>query len=73
MYDMSLSTFFSPTMHASLLWGFVNVAGLPNGQLPVLEIDGYVLPQSMAILRYVGKLGGKDAGIFRGIYLTFTL
>nr|WEU39139.1 glutathione S-transferase [Saccharina japonica] len=31
---------------------------LPNGQLPVLEIDGYVLPQSMAILRYVGKLGG---------------
>nr|ABR09273.1 glutathione S-transferase 3 [Laminaria digitata] len=31
---------------------------LPNGQLPVLEVDGYTLPQSMTILRYVGKLGG---------------
>ncbi|WP_411024211.1 hypothetical protein, partial [Salmonella sp. s58408] len=33
-------------------------SGLPNGQLPILEVDGYVLPQSMAILRYVGRLGG---------------
>eukprot|EP00904_Undaria_pinnatifida_P002388 jgi/Undpi1/1214/HiC_scaffold_107.g14128.m1 len=31
---------------------------LPYGQVPVLEIDGYVLPQSQAIIRYVGKLGG---------------
>ena len=33
--------------------------GLPNGQVPVLVIDGYVLPQTLAILRYVGKLGGE--------------
>lgn len=35
------------------------LAGLPNGQVPVLVIDGYVLPQTLAILRYVGKLGGE--------------
>lgn len=34
-------------------------AGLPNGQVPVLVIDGFVLPQTLAILRYVGKLGGE--------------
>ncbi|CAM9452571.1 unnamed protein product [Ectocarpus sp. 6 AP-2014] len=31
---------------------------LPNGQLPVLSVDGFELAQSMAMLRYVGKLGG---------------
>ena len=48
-------------LHRLLLrsWLCGVVTGLPNEQLPVLEIDGYVLPQSMAILRYVGKLGGK--------------
>ncbi|CAM9269552.1 unnamed protein product [Ectocarpus sp. 13 AM-2016] len=31
---------------------------LPNGQLPVMEVDGVVIPQSTAQLRYVGKIGG---------------
>lgn len=36
----------------------------PNEQLPVLEIDGFMLPQSMAMLRYVGKLGGMNSPIY---------
>ena len=28
------------------------------GQMPILEIDGQVFAQSMAILRYVGKITG---------------
>nr|WEX24894.1 glutathione S-transferase [Saccharina japonica] len=32
--------------------------GLPNGQVPVLEVHGKLLPQSGAQLRYVGKLAG---------------
>ncbi|CAM9116841.1 unnamed protein product [Discosporangium mesarthrocarpum] len=31
---------------------------LPFGQLPLLEVDGESFPQSAAILRFVGKLGG---------------
>lgn len=31
---------------------------LPSGQLLVLEVDGYVLSQSHAILRYIGNLTG---------------
>ncbi|CAM9587551.1 unnamed protein product [Sphacelaria rigidula] len=30
---------------------------LPYNQLPILEVDGVVIPQSTAQLRYVGKLG----------------
>ncbi|CAM9191246.1 unnamed protein product [Scytosiphon promiscuus] len=30
----------------------------PLGQLPVLEVDGVLIPQSLAQLRYVGKIGG---------------
>ncbi|CAM9234419.1 unnamed protein product, partial [Hapterophycus canaliculatus] len=31
---------------------------LPFGQLPILEVDGVIIPQSLAQLRYVGKIGG---------------
>ncbi|KAG7401920.1 hypothetical protein PHYBOEH_009500 [Phytophthora boehmeriae] len=31
---------------------------LPLGQLPILEVDGEVMTQSHAILRYAGRLGG---------------
>lgn len=34
------------------------VAALPYGKLPVLEVDGTVIPQSTSQLRYVGKIGG---------------
>lgn len=51
----------SPLTFVSIvLWLYGFFTGLPNGQLPILEVDGYVLPQSMAILRYIGRLGGKD-------------
>ncbi|CBN74506.1 Glutathione S-transferase [Ectocarpus siliculosus] len=30
---------------------------LPYQQMPVLEVDGAVIPQTFAILRYVGKMG----------------
>ena len=45
------------------LW-FCRNAGLPNGQLPILEVQGKVLPQSGAQLRYVGKLAGTRARYF---------
>lgn len=31
---------------------------LPFEQLPTLAVDGVVFPQSAAILRYAGKIGG---------------
>ncbi|KUF86536.1 Glutathione S-transferase 1 [Phytophthora nicotianae] len=33
-------------------------SSFPLGQVPVLEVDGQVLTQTDAILRYVGRLGG---------------
>eukprot|EP00178_Gracilaria_changii_P010574 TRINITY_DN30783_c0_g1_i1.p1 TRINITY_DN30783_c0_g1~~TRINITY_DN30783_c0_g1_i1.p1 ORF type:complete len:231 (+),score=31.69 TRINITY_DN30783_c0_g1_i1:73-693(+) len=30
----------------------------PNGQLPIMEVDGALIPQSFAQIRYVGKIGG---------------
>lgn len=49
--------FFCETIVVSI----ARETGLPNGQLPVLDVDGFQLAQSLAILRYVGKLGGKSA------------
>eukprot|EP00904_Undaria_pinnatifida_P010385 jgi/Undpi1/6477/HiC_scaffold_20.g08956.m1 len=31
---------------------------LPYNQVPILEVDGTVIPQSLAQIRYVGKIGG---------------
>lgn len=40
-------------------FGKMRAAGaLPNNQLPLLEINGRVTTQSLAMLRYVGRLGG---------------
>lgn len=36
----------------------LDFAALPHEQLPILEVDDKVLPQSNAQLRYVGKLAG---------------
>lgn len=36
----------------------LSLSELPFGQLPILSVDGDVFPQSAAILRYAGKLGG---------------
>lgn len=32
--------------------------GLPQNQVPILEVDGRILPQSNAQLRFVGKMAG---------------
>ncbi|KAJ8298958.1 hypothetical protein KUTeg_023018 [Tegillarca granosa] len=33
---------------------------MPQGQLPILEVDGFVLPQSLAIARFAAK----EVGLF---------
>lgn len=33
-------------------------AAMPYGQLPIMEVGGVVIPQSLAQIRYVGKIGG---------------
>lgn len=35
---------------------------LPYNQVPILEVDGTVIPQSLAQIRYVGKIGGTSVG-----------
>ena len=41
----------------------------PYGQLPVLEVDGTLIGQSMAILRYLSKKYGKYAAFYVPLFL----
>ena len=40
-------------------WLFCRCAGTPWGTLPLLEVDGNVIGQSITIARFIAKEGGQ--------------
>jgi len=52
---------FEDVRHDDMQPGWKDRIKTPFGKLPMLEIDGKVLPESMAILRYIGEQHGLQA------------
>ena len=44
---------------SSQLWQILTFVEMPFGKVPVLEVDGKLLPQLLAILRYLSKEHGE--------------
>ena len=41
---------------------FLSIAAFPYGVLPILEVDGVVISESIAICRYIAKMVGLYEG-----------